>query len=357
MKRSIMGCLALAIAGIGISCTNSHAPPKDGRVHVLCSFFPMYIFTKNVVGDVKDTSVEMMLPAQAGCPHDYDLTPEDVKKIAKADLYIMNGDGLESFGEKQVKAANSKVEIVDTSAGVEHFHHGEGAEEHDHDHAHEGKKDADHEHDHENEGHDHAHDDHDHKHEAHEHDHDHGHDHGHSHEGGINPHFFSSPKRAATQVQNICNALVKADPKHAQAYQENAAAYIAKLNALDKEFQEASKKFRRSEIVTMHEVFDYLAADCGLKIAGSIYSAPGVEPSSAEIRQLVQKIKDSKAAAVFTEPQYPSRLGETIGKETGIPVETLDPVASGPVDPPNDYYEKKMHENLDTLSRVLKRPE
>jgi len=353
MKRSALGILSLVIAGMIAGCTNSPAPPKDGRVHVLCSFFPMYVFTKNVVGDVKDTSVELMLPAQSGCPHDYDLTPEDVKKIGNADLYIMNGDGLESFGEKQVKAANPKVEIVDTSVGVEHFHHGEGSEEHDHDHAHEDKKEAkEHDHDHEKEAHDH---DHDHKHEAH--DHDHGHEHGHSHEGGINPHFFSSPKRAATQVQNICNALVKADPKHAQAYQENAGAYIAKLNELDKEFQEASKTFRRSEIVTMHEVFDYLAADCGLKVVGSIYSAPGVEPSSAEIRQLVKTIKDSKAAAVFTEPQYPSRLGETIGKETGIPVENLDPVASGPVDPPNDYYEKKMRENIGTLKRVLKRPE
>ena len=351
--RAMWGMIPILAFSMVTGCTQSPAPPKDGKLHVLCSFFPMYIFTKNVVGDVKDTSVELMLPAQAGCPHDYDLTPDDVKKIAAADLYVMNGDGLESFGEKQVESANKKVLIVDTSVGVDHFHHGEGSEEHDHDHAAEEKKEhADHDHEHEKKGHDHKHEAHD-----HDHEHDHGHDHGHSHEGGINPHFFSSPKRAAIQVQNIANALVKADPKNAEAYQKNAAAYIAKLNEINKGFEEASKNFRRSEIVTMHEVFDYLAADCGLKVVATIYPTAGADPSPAEVRRVIKTIQDSKAAAVFTEPQYPSRLGETIGKEAGIPVEQLDPVASGPKDPPNDYYEKKMQENLDTLIRVLKRPE
>ena len=340
--RVIWGWVLILAVGVLTGCTQTPSHPKDGKLHVLCSFFPMYIFTKNVVGDVPDTTVELMLPAQAGCPHDYDLTPVDVKKIAAADLYIMNGEGLESFGKKQVESANSKVVIVDTSLGVDHLHHGEASEEQEHDHAREGNKEGDHDHsqgDHEK---DHA---------------EHNHEHGHQHEGGVNPHFFSSPKRAATQVRNIANALVKADPKNVQAYESNAAAFIAKLEEVDKGFKEASKNFRRSEIVTMHEVFDYLAADCGLKVVATIYPTAGGDPPPAEVRRVIKTIKDSQAAAVFTEPQYPARLGETIGKEAGIPVEQLDPVASGPVDPPNDYYEKKMRENLDTLIRVLKRPE
>ena len=65
------------------------------------------------------------------------------------------------------------------------------------------------------------------------------------------------------------------------------------------------------------------------------------------------KAAPSGAAALFTEPQYPAKVGETIAREIGIPVATLDPVASGPPDAPADYYEKTMRANLETLKRIL----
>jgi ABC-type Zn uptake system ZnuABC Zn-binding protein ZnuA len=103
----------------------------------------------------------------------------------------------------------------------------------------------------------------------------------------------------------------------------------------------------------MHEVFDYLAKDCGLSVVATIYPVAGQDPSPADVRQVIDRVKEAKAAAIFTEPQYPSQLGKTIADEAGIAVEVLDPVASGPADAGVDYYEKTMMRNAETLAKVL----
>jgi zinc/manganese transport system substrate-binding protein/zinc transport system substrate-binding protein len=334
MMRGSLSWLAVGLVLLG-GCAKAPSPADDGEVRVLCSFFPIYLFTKNIVGQTPGVRVEMMLPAQAGCPHDYDLTPDDVKRIGAADVYVMNGAGLESFGRDQILKANPKVLIVDSSSAVskielagdhDHAHHDE--HEHAHEHAHE--------HEEEKEGHSHAHD--------------------HHHEGNVNPHFFSSPAGALAQSRTIAEELAKADPAHADQYRANLKSYESKLQDLDRAWKEASKSFRRTEIVTMHEVFDYVARDCGLKVVATIYPVAGQEPSPAEIRQVIDKIRESKAAAVLTEPQYPSHVAKTIADEAGVPVKELDPVASGPVDAPDDYYETRMKGNIETLTGLLAEP-
>jgi ABC-type Zn uptake system ZnuABC Zn-binding protein ZnuA len=105
--------------------------------------------------------------------------------------------------------------------------------------------------------------------------------------------------------------------------------------------------------VTQHAVFDYLAHDAGLEIAAVIQETAGQEPSAAEMIDLIRTIRSSGAAAVFTEPQYSSKVARTVAGEAGVPVAVLDPVANGPTDAPLDYYEKVMAENLKTLKDVL----
>ena len=119
------------------------------------------------------------------------------------------------------------------------------------------------------------------------------------------------------------------------------------------QFAAAGKEFRSRKIVTEHAVFDYLARDAGLEIVAVVEESPGQEPSAAEMLELVKLVKSSGAGAVFTEPQYPAKVGQTIAKEAGVPVAVLDPVATGPDNPPLDYYQKIMATNLDTLRRTL----
>ena len=101
-RRIVLLLLAAFLAPAGIT---EAAPP----LRVLTSFLPIYLFTKNVAGNAPGVQVDMMLPPSLGCPHDYSLTPADMKKIAAADLFVVNGLGMEEFIGAPVRKANPKV--------------------------------------------------------------------------------------------------------------------------------------------------------------------------------------------------------------------------------------------------------
>jgi ABC-type Zn uptake system ZnuABC Zn-binding protein ZnuA len=256
----------------------------------------MEIFTRNVVGDTPGVTVESMLPASMGCPHDYALTPGDMRKIAGADLFVVNGLGMEDFLGEPVRRANPKVRIVETARAVLPIQ-----EEHGH--------------------------------------------------GEVNPHTWVSPRNAILQVRAIEKALTAARPAGAGAFRRNADAYVSRLTTLAEEFEAAAKTFRRRNIVTFHNVFDYLARDLGLTVVGEIETAPGQEPSAGEIRNLSRVIRERKVPAVFSEPQYSPKLADALAREAGVPVRVLDPVATG--SPALAAYEDAMRRNLSTLKEAL----
>ncbi|MBW6504089.1 metal ABC transporter substrate-binding protein [bacterium] len=281
-----------------LSLPSAEAIAAGKPLRVLTSFLPMYLFTKNTVGSAPGVSVDMMLPASLGCPHDYALVPSDMKKIAAADLFIVNGKGMEEFLGAPVRKANPKVAMVDTSAGVTPLRNEDG-EEH----------------------------------------------------GEFNPHTWVSPRNAVLQVRAIEQALSKASPENRDIFRRNADAYVKRLEGLTAEFDQAAKRFRNRNIVTFHNVFDYLARDAGLTIVGEIEAVPGQEPSAGEIHKLIETIRAKKAAAVFGEPQYPARLAGMVAREAGVPVRNLDPVATGSTS--LTTYEDVMRDNLRVLQEVL----
>jgi zinc transport system substrate-binding protein len=303
---------AAVAAALVAGCSRQHARDRTGgkAITILCSTFPMYLFTRQVTAGRDAVQVEAMLPAATGCPHDYTLTPQDMQKIAAADVFIANGLGMEEFLGEPLKRANSKIVVVDTSAGIGGLIQLRG-EEGD---AQESRRHT-----------------------------------------GMNPHLFASPRMAERIVRNIASGLGKVDPGGAELYRRNADAYARQLDTLAGEFTSALRGAANRKIVTEHAVFDYLARDCGLEIVAVVEENPGQAPSASQMRALVETVKDSGAAAVFTEPQYPAKVSQTIAREVGIPVAVLDPVASGPDDAPMNYYERTMRANLDTLVATLSR--
>jgi zinc transport system substrate-binding protein len=293
----------LAAVAAAVLLAVSAAPSRAAPIRVLASFLPMYIFTANVAGDAPGVTVDLMLPADLGCPHDYALTPSDMRKIAAADLFIANGAGMEEFLGTPVRKANPRLRVVETGASVPPVResHGTG---------------------------------------------------GHS-PADVNPHTWVSPKSAVLQVRAIENALSGASPGDAARFRANADAYVRRLEALSREFEEASGAFRKRNIATFHNVFDYLARDYGLTVVGEVESAPGQEPSAGEIRKLVRMMRDKEVPALFAEPQYPKRIAEMIAREAGVPTLVLDPVATGSTAP--GYYEEAMRRNLRTLREALSR--
>lgn len=300
------------------------------RKIILCTTFPMCQITWNVTQGRDAVEARLLLPVSLGCPHDYALTPQDMRKLAGAGVLVVNGLGLEEFLGASVKNANPAIVIVDGSEGVKNLIEYKGEDnpreaEHEH-HAGRGNK--------ENAGHA--------AHVKNEH-----------HHGGTNPHLFVSPRMAAVLAQNIAAGLSKADPEGAALYTRNAEAYAAKMNWLADEFSRLGKTLKNNRIVSQHGVFDYLARDMGLEVVAVLQAHAGQEPSAAEMLGIVKKISDKKPGAIFTEPQYPARIGQTIAKETGIPAAVLDPVATGPDNAPPDYYETVMRKNMETLRATL----
>lgn len=294
------------------------------ELNVLCTTFPIHQIARNVAQGREGVALQLMLPAGMGCPHDYALTPQDMRKLAAADVLVVNGLGMEEFLGAPVRTANPDLETIDSSAGIPdlleyaHEHH-EAEEEHDH------EAEAEHGHD------------------------EHGH---HHHHEGVNPHLFASPRQAARIALNVAAGLSKADPDGAATYFRNAQAYAARLNALADELAALGRTLKNNRIVEPHGVFDYLARDMGLEIA-AVLRPHGQEPSAAEMLDLVREIREKQAGAIFTEPQYPAKIGAALARETGLPTATLDPVATGPDEAPLDYYETAMRKNVEVLRAVL----
>ncbi|GAB4166645.1 MAG: metal ABC transporter substrate-binding protein [Terrimicrobiaceae bacterium] len=302
-----MKTLLTLLAGLAVSLSSLPAQdtPPAGRLRVVTSFLPMQSHAAAIAGDRAD--VIQLLDKETG-PHDFQLTPGDVRKLADADLFVINGVGLEDWLDKLVaQAGNKNLKVVDTSQGITLLESPEAVfDRHGHSH-----------------GHDH-----------------HGHDHG----GGPNPHVWLDPVLAKEQAGAILQALIAADPANRSAYKANAAAYFQKLDALDSDFRSAISALRNRNLVTFHDAFPYLAKRYGLNYVGYVEEFPEKDPSPKQLAALVQKIREIQVGVIFAEEGYTPNLLERIAEQTGARVSALDTLEVG-VGSPTAYIER-MQKNL-----------
>lgn len=307
MKRKLLaGPMIIAcLCFVFFAFSYSGATTENIRT-VLCTTFPICQITRNITQGCAGVTVDLMLPSQLGCPHDYALTPQDMQKLARADILVVNGLGMEEFLGAPVEKANPNITVIDSSTGIKETleYADEPSRDHDHHHA------------------------------------------------GTNPHLFASPRMTARLALNIAAELAKADPAGAAIYFKNAKTYAGAMNKLAQEMAVLGKRLKNNRIVQPHGVFDYLARDMGLELV-AVLQAHGQKPSAAKMMHLVEMIKEKQAGAIFTEPQYPEKVGKTLFQETGVPIAMLDPVATGPHNAPLNYYETVMRKNMKILEATL----
>ena len=304
-KWTCLFALLLAMALLG-GCAMA-----GGEKTFVTSFYPMYVFAQNIAAGVPGVNIVNLAGESVGCLHDYQLKTRDMATLEKADVLIINGGGMEQFMDKVIDQ-QPQLAVINASDGIEMLCSGD---EHDHD------------------GHDHDHDDHEHAHEV------------------FNAHVWLDPMLAIRQVRSIADGLAAADSEHAAAYQENAQAYIARIQALHDELAQQLAPLAGSEIVTFHEAFSYFAQAYGLHVAAVIAGDSGEEPSTRQIAKLCDLVDTLAVKALFIEPQYPAKTAETIARETGAKLYTLDPVVTG--DGSADSYENLMRENARVLREAL----
>lgn len=287
-----------------------------------CTTYPVWLLTREITAGVPDVRTDLMIPAGTGCPHEYVLTPSDMRKLGAKNLIVVrNGLGLDDFVLRPLKKMNPEAPVIDACASLDALHSECDHEHHQHSHGHDGHP-----------GH------HDHKgHHRHEH---------------ANPHLFASPDTALGMVQNIAAGLCTADPANAVRYRENAARFASELQQIIEEANKLKPQVEGKAVAVQHGVFDYLARMLGLKVAAEI-RGDGTAPSAAEMRKLVKTMREQQVGVIFTEPQYSAQTALTLARECEIPVCQLDPSASGPTDPPPGYFCRTMRENLKKIRSIL----
>ena len=288
--------LVVSIALVGCGGASQTTEKKTAEpFRIVTSFYPMYVATINITDGVDGVEVYNMTKPQTGCLHDYQLMTDDMKTLEKADAFVINGAGMEDFMDK-VTEQQKKLKVIDASRGIELIHDDEGD----------------------------------------------------------NPHVWLSVTDAIQQVRNIADQLKEADPAHADAYEKNAAAYIEKLTALKSEMHAALDNVPHKDIVTFHEAFPYFAKEFNLNIIGVVEREPGTEPTPTELQETIEQVNALPSKVLFTEPQYSPAAAETIARETGAKIYTLDPVVTGEATPAaKNAYIDTMKANMKVLQEAL----
>ncbi|MFT8322671.1 MAG: metal ABC transporter substrate-binding protein [Bacillus sp. (in: firmicutes)] len=317
--RTILLIMAAAVFLVGCGNSNSNDEKKEGndKIKIVTTFYTMYDFTKNVAGDLAD--VELLIPSTIE-PHDWEPTPKDVGNIQKANLFIYNSEYMETW-VPQVKDSlkGAKVNFVEASKnitlteGIEEEHHDEDGEEEEH---------------HEDEEHEHSHE--------------------------MDPHVWLSPSLAQKEVQNITDALVKADPDNKAVYESNSKAYLEKLQKLDNDYRTKLQDVKKKELITQHAAFGYLAKEYGLTQVPIAGLSPEEEPNAQKLAELKGFAKEHDVKVIYFEELASPKVAKTLAAEIGAEIEvlsTLEGLSKEDQDKGLNYI-SVMEENLDKLVKA-----
>lgn len=295
MKKFLRCSLILLCVCFIFACHGRHCHGAESQnFKVLASTFPIYLFTANVCKDVKNVSVELLIPAAAGCPHDFALRPADMLKLANASVLVINGAGLEDFLLKPLESLPQPPLVVDAGLDVKLL---PGIEQNGHD----------------------------------------------------NPHIFAGPAQASLMVLNIAAGLARFDAPNADQYMANAEKYAESLSNLSGQLRKIGQQAENPKIALDHDALAYLAENANLQVLAIFENVDSV----AKATRLKKELEADKPALLAGDSQYPSRMLKTLAEEAKIPFGLLDPCANGPENPPLDYYVRVMEKNLEVLEQAF----
>ena len=286
-------CLS-AILGFTACGSQDSGESTDGKVKVSVTFNALYEFTKAVGGDKVEIST--IIPDGTE-PHDFEPKAQDLVALSSAHVFVYNGLGMEAWADDAISAAgNEKLITVDASAGISPITNTEEGEISEH--------------------------------------------------GQFDPHIWLSVKCAQTEVTNIKNALIKANPENKDFYESNCADYIAKLDTIYNDYSGKFASLEKTGFVTGHSAFAYLCADFGLsqKSVEDVF-AEG-EPTAKQLTELVDFCKASKVTTIFAEKMASPEVSQTLADEVGAKVETIYTIESAE---DGMSYLERMEYNLSTI--------
>jgi manganese/iron transport system substrate-binding protein len=258
-KRLAVGALAALLAGLALA---EPAAAQDKKFRVVTTFTVIRDIAANVAGDA--AVVESITKPGAEI-HDYQPTPGDIVRAQQADLVLWNGFNLERWFEKFFENVKEVPSTVVTD-GITPMGIAEGP-----------------------------------------------------YNGKPNPHAWMSPSNALIYVENIRKALVQHDAKNAETYNRNAAAYAAKIKALDEPLRKRLGAIPEAQrwLVTSEGAFSYLIRDYKMKEAYLWPINADEQGTPRQVRKVIDLVRKNKIPVVFSESTISDRAAKQVAKESG----------------------------------------
>ncbi|MHB8185361.1 MAG: metal ABC transporter substrate-binding protein [Dermatophilaceae bacterium] len=292
MKTRGLRVAPLIIAALALSaCGSSGATAggtAGGKLAVVASFYPLQFATQQVGGDfVAVTS----LTRPGAEPHDIELTPRDVATVGRASLVVYEKSLQGAVDQAVASEGGDRGLDVAPAANLD-------------------LRLA---------------------------------------SGTTDPHFWLDPQRYSAVATVIAERLAQVDPAHRADFEKNAKVFEDKLAALSDEFTTGLARCQRKDIVTSHSAFGYLAKRFGMRQIAINGLSPDQEPNAEALAAVSTYAKAHGVTTIYAETLVSPAIAQTVAKETGATMATLDPIegltkrSSG-----KDYFEV-MRSNLRAL--------
>jgi ABC-type Zn uptake system ZnuABC Zn-binding protein ZnuA len=240
---------------------------KAERLNVVSTVAPITSIVENIGGD--KIALTGIIPEGMNS-HTFEPVPSDVKILAEADLLIVNGLQLEEptlkLAQANMKPGSALLQLGDkTIAEKEYIYDFSFPKSH----------------------------------------------------GYPNPHLWLNPQHALRYAALIRDELARIDPGNKAVYEQNAAAYLKRLEALDQAVEQAVKTIPESNrrLLTYHDSWPYFARRYGFQIIGAVQPSDFSDPSPREVKRLIDQIRKEKVPAVFGSEVFPSPVLEQIARE------------------------------------------
>ena len=266
----------------------SEGDTSKEELTVVTSFYPMYVAAMNVVGDAPGVKLRNLSEPQTGCLHDFQLTPEDMKLLSTADVFIINGGGIEAFMEDVAKAYPA-LTVVSACEYLELLSDGDET----------------------------------------------------------NAHAWMSVAMYREMVQTIATGLAEVDPANSALYEENADIYDSKLMQLEERQQTVMEAAQGTDVILFHEAYDYVADDYGMQVSCVMDLDEERQVSAGEVAEVLQAMNEDGVSLILAEELYGKSMAETVQKESDVTVIYLDPLNRG--DYEADSYLLGMEHNIELL--------
>jgi zinc transport system substrate-binding protein len=303
LKKFIALLIGLAVL-LGLAACGGKpdaAPDASGgeKIKVFVTFDAIKEFTTAVGGDRVDVIV--MIPDGTE-PHDFEPKASDIAGLGKAQVFVYNGFGMETWVDQTIKAVNNKdLTVVEASKGAEPITNDEPTVVNEH--------------------------------------------------GQYDPHLWLSLKGAEIEARNIRDGLIKADPSAKDVFNKNCDDFIAQLESVFNEYSAKFQAVTNKDFVTGHAAFSYLCRDFGLRQSSVEDVFAEGEPTAAKLAELVDYCKTNHIKTIFMESLVSPAVSQTLASEVGAQVKTIYTIASSEN---GKTYLQRMQENLAAIYDSLK---